>query len=120
MTLLSRFRAPRASAIVRITGWCHSQLKPSAISARHCGLAARPSCIGLRRTVIAATSAADAANEPASTTNGRAKPTASSRPASGGPTNWLATISAEYSRPFARSRSASVTRAGMNVWALLS
>ena len=70
--------------------------------------------------MIENTSAAEAANVPASTTNGRANPTASSRPASGGPTNWLATVSAEYRRPLAFSRSRSTTRAGMNVWALLS
>jgi hypothetical protein len=41
------------------------------------------------------TSTAEAANEPASTTNGRANPMARSSPASGGPANWLATSSAE-------------------------
>ena len=51
---------------------------------------------------------------------GSTKPAASSRLASGGPTNWLATISAEYIWPLACSRSASSTIAGRNVWALLS
>ena len=69
---------------------------------------------------IANTSPADTANVAASNTTGRTKPVSSRMLASGGPRNWLATISAEYIRPFARSRCSASTIAGMNVWALLS
>src|SRR6478735_7788652 len=49
------------------------------------------------------TTAAASANEPALTKNGRAMPAAISSPASGGPTNWFATVSTAQSRPFAVS-----------------
>ena len=66
------------------------------------------------------TSPAAGAEEPASKMIGSTNPVASNRLASGGPANWLATISAEYICPLACSRSASSTTAGKNVWALLS
>jgi hypothetical protein len=66
------------------------------------------------------TSPAARANDPASKRSGSANPVTSSRLASGGPANWLATISAAYICPLACSRSGSSTTAGRNVWALLS
>ena len=113
----SRLRTPSEIASVRITSWRHSHRKPSAASLRQGrrSTISAPAAGGRGVTTIAKTSAADTANVAASKNIGRAKPTSSSTLASGGPMNWLATNSAEYIRPLARSSSGFSTIAGMNV-----
>ena len=120
--LPSMLRNPRAMANVRNRWWCQSQRNPSAISSLKGRRSTTSSVAAGARfvTTMANTSPADTANVAASKTTGRTKPVNSRRLASGGPRNWLATISAEYIRPFARSRCWASTIAGMNVWALLS
>ena len=54
-------------------------------------------------TAMVVISAAETTNEPASTRNGRAKPTTSISEPSGGPANWLAASWAAHSRPLAFS-----------------
>ena len=95
-------------ANVRSSGWRHSQRKPSASSAlngrRSTGGAATAGPARFVTTMLK-TSPAAAAKDPASKRIGSTKPVANRMLASGGPTNWLATISAAYIWPLACSRS---------------
>ncbi len=79
-----------------------------------------PACRALNCPAIRATRPAAAAKENASTANGRKNAPAISTLPSGGPTNVLATCSADHIRPLATSSCSGSTIAGMIVCAELS
>ena len=116
----AKFINPRMIAIERSRSLAHNQRKPSASSRRQCACTWSSGRSARNVPGIAATRAAAAKNDAASTKKGSENATSSSNEPSGGPTKVLAMTSALHIRPLAFSSWSTSTIDGMNVCPQLS